>query len=79
MTPDTYQQLQQLAEASGLAGANQPVSSDDIPRIERPADWAPDWSTKAFALRRRELLISADGIRRWTRDRGRFRSRLITV
>jgi len=56
MTPDTYQQLQQFAEAFWAWRAkNQPVSSDDIPRIERPADWAPDWSTKAFALRRREL------------------------
>jgi len=56
MTTDTYQQLQQFAKNFWTwRAANQPVSSDDIPRIERPAGWAPDWSAKAFALRRREL------------------------
>ena len=35
--------------------ANQPVSSDDIPRIERPVDWVPDWSRDAIARRRSEL------------------------
>src|SRR5438309_7334712 len=29
--------------------AEQPVSSDDIPRIERPSGWAPDWSPEAVA------------------------------
>jgi hypothetical protein len=33
----------------------QPVSGDDIPRIERPAGWAPDWSAAAVAARRREV------------------------
>jgi Bacterial protein of unknown function (DUF885) len=56
MTTDTYDQLKQFARNFWTwRAANQPVSSDDIPRIERPADWAPDWSAKAFALRRREL------------------------
>jgi hypothetical protein len=56
MTTDTYEQLQQLAKNFWTwRAANQPVSSDDIPRIERPDGWAPDWSAKAFALRRREL------------------------
>jgi hypothetical protein len=56
MTTDTYEQLQQFAKNFWTwRAANQPVSSDDIPRIERPANWAPDWSAKAFALRRREL------------------------
>lgn len=56
MTPHTYEQLQQLAETFwAWRVKHQPVSSDDIPRIERPSDWAPDWSPKAFALRRREL------------------------
>src|SRR6266700_4197337 len=27
--------------------AEQPVSSDDIPRIERPSGWAPDWSPRS--------------------------------
>jgi hypothetical protein len=56
MTTSTYDQLQQLAQDFWTwRAANQPVSSDDIPRIERPRDWAPDWSQKAFAHRRREL------------------------
>src|SRR5687767_6485824 len=56
MTPSTYDQLQQLARDFWIWRAvNQPISSDDIPRIERPEGWTPDWSHKAFALRRREL------------------------
>jgi len=56
MTTDTYEQLQQFANNFWTwRAANQPVSSDDIPRIERPDNWAPDWSAKASALRRREL------------------------
>jgi hypothetical protein len=43
------------------AGA-QPVSSDDIPRIERPAGWAPDWSRAAIEARRQKL---ADFEGRW--------------
>lgn len=33
----------------------QPAGSDDIPRIVRPADWVPDWSTAAMATRRAQL------------------------
>jgi uncharacterized protein (DUF885 family) len=33
----------------------QPVSYDDIPRIERPTGWVPDWSPAAAAQRRRDL------------------------
>lgn len=56
MTTSTYDQLQQLAaDFWTWRAANQPISSDDIPRIERPDGWTPDWSQKAFALRRREL------------------------
>jgi len=33
---------------------NQPFSSDDIPRIERPAGFTPDWSRAAIERRRRE-------------------------
>jgi Bacterial protein of unknown function (DUF885) len=33
----------------------QPLSGDDIPRIERPSDWAPDWSPEAVAQRRERL------------------------
>lgn len=34
---------------------NQPISGDDIPRIERSPDWLPDWSPAAVAARRRAL------------------------
>lgn len=35
--------------------AEQPVSGDDIPRIERPAGWLPDWSPAAVARYRQDL------------------------
>jgi uncharacterized protein (DUF885 family) len=35
--------------------ATQPLSGDDIPRIERPAGWAPDWSRESVAARHHEL------------------------
>ncbi len=34
---------------------HQPNSSDDLPRIERPAAWRPDWSPPAVRRRRRDL------------------------
>ena len=41
---------------------HQPVSGDDIPRVERPAGWLPDWSAASVAARREAL----DGFtRRW--------------
>jgi hypothetical protein len=40
----------------------QPLSSDDIPRIDRPATWVPDWSPGALASRQRAL---ADFGRQW--------------
>jgi hypothetical protein len=59
----TYNQLQQLAEDFWIWRANnQPVSSDDIPRIERPRDWVLDWSSKAIARRRQERV---DLTERW--------------
>jgi hypothetical protein len=33
----------------------QPLSHDDIPRIERPVDWVPDWSSATVNRRRQEL------------------------
>lgn len=52
----TYDQLQQLAaDFWTWRAANQPISSDDIPRIERPDDWVPDWSRNAIVRRRAEL------------------------
>jgi uncharacterized protein (DUF885 family) len=35
--------------------ATQPSSGDDIPRIDRPANWLPDWSPAAVAARRSAL------------------------
>jgi len=32
-----------------------PISYDDIPRIERPIGWIPDWSAKTIASRREDL------------------------
>ncbi len=42
--------------------ATQPVSADDIPRIDRPAGWVPDWSKGSIALRR---LVLARFETRW--------------
>ena len=58
-----YGQLQELATDFWTWRAhNQPVSSDDIPRIERPRDWVPDWSRAAIGRRQQEL---ADLTKRW--------------
>ncbi len=35
--------------------ANQPVTSDDIPRLDRPAGWTPEWTRAAVERRRREV------------------------
>ena len=35
--------------------ATQPSSGDDIPRLDRPAGWLPDWSRVAVAARRATL------------------------
>jgi uncharacterized protein (DUF885 family) len=35
--------------------AEQPFSSDDIVRIDRPNDWVPNWSAAAIALYQRQL------------------------
>lgn len=56
MTSNSYEQLTELAEEFWIwRAANQPVSSDDIPRIERPDDWVPEWSRDAIEERRTEL------------------------
>ncbi|HYL30797.1 MAG TPA: DUF885 family protein [Gemmatimonadales bacterium] len=48
--------LQALAERFWTwRAATQPASGDDIPRIERPAGWTPDWSPPAMAPRRETL------------------------
>lgn len=48
--------LTRLAEQfwSWRAGT-QPLSGDDIPRIERPAEWLPDWSPGTVAAERKAM------------------------
>jgi hypothetical protein len=43
--------------------SNQPITRDDVPRIDRPAGWAPDWSPKSIAERRQALAAFEH---RWT-------------
>src|SRR3989442_14603588 len=33
----------------------QPISTDDIPRLERPPGWVPDWSLRTVVSYRRRL------------------------
>ena len=35
--------------------AEQPVSADDIPRLERPANWVPDWSPEGVEHYQKQL------------------------
>jgi uncharacterized protein (DUF885 family) len=49
-------QLQAFAERFwAWRSVEQPVSTDDIPRIERPSDWRPSWSANALAGYRNQL------------------------
>jgi hypothetical protein len=50
------------AEFWGWRARAQPRSSDDIPRIERPAGWRPDWSAEAVRGYRAQ---TAEFERRW--------------
>jgi len=55
-SPDSNADLAALASAFWTWRAStQPSSGDDIPRIERPSDWLPDWSPDAVAARHRQL------------------------
>jgi hypothetical protein len=55
---DYFDQLDQLASDFWQWRAlHQPNSSDDIPRIERPRGWEPDWS-QAAVERQREALTA---------------------
>jgi len=48
--------VQQLgADFWAWRGITQPASSDDIPRIVRPAGWVPDWSPAGVAAQKRQL------------------------
>ncbi len=52
----SYEQLTMLADEFWTwRAATQPTSGDDIPRIERRADWLPDWSPDAVEQRRQRL------------------------
>ncbi len=42
--------------------AEMPVSTDDIPRLDRPANWVPDWSPAAAASYRKQV---AEFEQRW--------------
>src|SRR5258705_7942253 len=54
-SPD-YGTLQALAQRFWQWRAqHMPISYDDIPRLERPAGWVPDWTTPTIARRRQEL------------------------
>ncbi|MEP6800896.1 MAG: DUF885 family protein [Acidobacteriota bacterium] len=68
--------------------ANQPVTGDDIPRLERPAGWAPDWTRSAVERRRREVAAFASRLDRidasglpiaWQVDRRLLRSAFARV
>ncbi len=52
------------AEFWAWRATTQPTTSDDIPRIERPSGWVPDWSPQAVA-RQRDVLRQFEA--RWTR------------
>lgn len=51
-----YEQLTELARDFWEWRARyQPVSSDDLARLERPADWTPDWSLASVEQQRAQL------------------------
>jgi uncharacterized protein (DUF885 family) len=51
-----YSVLQNLAQRFWEWRArHMPISYDDIPRLERPTGWIPDWSAPAIASRRQDL------------------------
>lgn len=53
---DARQSLQELgADVWQWRAATQPGSGDDIPRIDRPDGWAPDWSPGSIEERRARL------------------------
>jgi hypothetical protein len=49
---------------------HQPISGDDMARIDRPAEWAPDWSKESIARQRDDLAAFE---KRWKEmDAGRW-------
>ncbi len=58
-------ELEDLArEFWAWRSVEQPVTGDDIPRIERPQGWVPNWSQTTLAERRQALAAFED---RWRR------------
>ena len=57
MNPSSdYSTLQTLAQKFWTWRAqHMPISYDDIPRIDRPPGWVPNWSAEAIASRRNDL------------------------
>src|SRR5687768_11976253 len=56
MSETDARQLYQLARDFWQWRAfHQPSSSDDIPRLERPKDWQPDWSLAAVEKQRQAV------------------------
>ncbi len=43
---------------------HQPLSGDDIPRLERPAGWKPDWSPASVAQQRKDLVAFEERCKR---------------
>jgi Bacterial protein of unknown function (DUF885) len=43
------------AEFWAWRAVTQPTSGDDIPRIERPPDWAPDWTPESIDRQRQQV------------------------
>src|SRR5262245_15536203 len=63
MTERNFDQLDQLSSDFWEWRAfHQPCSSDDLPRIERPNGWDPDWSLDGVE-RQRATLAGFEG--RW--------------
>jgi uncharacterized protein (DUF885 family) len=55
-TSSEYGQLQQLAQNFwNWRASHQPLSHDDIPRLERPKGWLPDWSQQTIIARLTDL------------------------
>src|SRR5258706_8191253 len=58
MSENSVDDLDRLAgEFWAWRAFHQPVSSDDIPRIERPENWEPDWSLASIQKQREEISV----------------------
>jgi hypothetical protein len=56
LTKELHPDLAALAaEFWAWRAATQPASGDDIPRIERPTGWTPDWSPESVGRQRQQV------------------------